>query len=375
MNSKLRRYLYFFTIFTFFLPTTLVAAEYRRLGQSLRSMTMGGTGIAGANDSSALFYNPAVLANAQTWWIDYAAILVEYSNDATQLLNDIQTGNLTLDTQAEKQEFLETYIGKRPYIRIDYGVNAVVNFDPKGYTFAYNYLGEILIDLETKNPVSPVITIFEQSDVINQIGMSIPLGVGKWVIGLGARTINRTSLEFDYGINEILTNADFPTLAADGLKGTGFGYDIGLIYRMGSIKFPTTIGLVAQNIGGIELSDAGKVEEEIAMGVTASPAFGPVRLVLSLDYRDITGKQGEEGDLSLNRRIHVGAELGILPYDYGRSLVSLRAGINQSYLSYGAEFALGAGLVAGYASYSQETGEYAGQKENKRKILYFSLGF
>ncbi|MBT7891721.1 MAG: hypothetical protein HN580_22075, partial [Deltaproteobacteria bacterium] len=95
---------------------------------------------------------------------------------------------------------------------------------------------------------------------------------------------------------------------------------------------------------------------------------------------------GSAGDKSINRRLHFGLELGILPLSKNTSWITLRSGYNQGYFatqpieSYnlglsGVEIALGHSLILGYTKYIEETGEYAGQKPSPRTVIYLSLGF
>ena len=62
---------------------SLSAQEALSVSRSYRSLAMGHTGIASANDSAALFYNPAILANVKGWWLDYSAWTLETSDGFT----------------------------------------------------------------------------------------------------------------------------------------------------------------------------------------------------------------------------------------------------------------------------------------------------
>ena len=61
LNARIRILLFLIGIIGF--CGSLSAQEVLSISKSYRSLAMGHTGIASANDSAALFYNPAILAN------------------------------------------------------------------------------------------------------------------------------------------------------------------------------------------------------------------------------------------------------------------------------------------------------------------------
>ena len=213
------------------IPASVTAIEYRRIGQDYRSLAMGNTGIASANNSAALFYNPAAMANIFTWWVDLPFIQATYSEDAATLYEMAQDGSFNLETQDDQISFMNDFIGQNPYIKLDTGANFFLNLDKKGLTLAANYTYEATLDLEVRNPSLPEINAFMRLDHIRQTGASIPIGLGKLVLGISYKVIERTELAFTYDINDALADDEFPTLDNNGLKGIGTGYDVGFLYR------------------------------------------------------------------------------------------------------------------------------------------------
>ncbi len=359
-------------------PSALHAIEYRRIGQDYRSLAMGNTGIASANNSAALFYNPAAMANIFTWWIDFPFVQVAFSDDAEELYEMAREGSFDLDTKEEQIEFMNDFIGKHPYLKIDAGTNLFINIDKKGMTMGANYTYEATLDIEVTNPSLPEIHSFSRLDHIRQAGISVPIGLGKLVLGVSYKVIERKELDFTYDLNNALAEDDFPTLDKDGVKGSGTGYDIGFLYRTAT-KSRIMIGGVWRK--NIELQDATEIPEEFALGTAMIHEFGIFRLTAAIDWRDITNQQGSEGDESFARRFHYGLELGILPLSKNSSWISLRTGYNQGYRAAdnwglsGVELALGHSLILGYTKYIEETGEYAGQKPSPRTVYYLSFGF
>ncbi len=377
-----KKYLTFwiFLLLIVWLSATVSATEYRRIGQDYRSLAMGNTGIASANNSAALSYNPAAMANIFTWWVDLPFLQVTYSEDAASLYEMAQDGSFNLETQEDQINFMNDFIGQNPYIKLDTGANFFLNMDNKGLTMGANYTYEAVLDIEVTNPSLPEINSFMRLDHIRQAGVSVPIGLGKLVLGISYKVIERKELEFSYDLNNALANDDFPTLDDDGVKGSGTGYDVGFLYRTAT-QTRFMIGGVWRS--KINLKEATDIPEEYALGFAMTFEYGIFRLVSAMDIRDLTAQQGSEGDTSYNRRIHYGMELGILPLSKNTSWITVRTGYNQGYRGSGeqimglsgVEIALGHNLILGYTSYIEETGEYAGQKPSPRTIVYLSFGF
>jgi hypothetical protein len=363
-----------------FLPLILVSAtgmsrDFYRISQDYRSLAMGNTGIASTNNSSALFYNPAAMSNVFSWWFDFPMVQVEYSDDAAALYETVQEG-LDLESQDEQFDFMEENIGKNPYVRIDLGFNAFANLNKKGFTVGGNYTYEVIVDLEVRNASAPEIVAYERLDHIRQVGFSYPLGMGEFIIGLTYKTIDRQELAFTYNFIDATNERDFPTLLDDGLKGFGTGYDIGFIYRTATAAHISIGGVWRSEIN---LGDASDIPAQLDLGLSSRQDGDLFRLILAMDIRDVTRNLGtedqESGNKSLIRRLHYGAEIGIFPMDKTTSIFSVRGGYNSGYVTYGLELALAHALVLGYTRYTEETGEYAGQKPSARKVFYLSIGF
>lgn len=364
-----------------FFAFSVEATEYYQIGKSLRSLAMGNTGITSANDSSAMFYNPAALANVRTWWWDMLYFHGEYSEAAEDLFTQIKNdGGLKLETAEERQTFFDDNVGKNSYIRVSSGSAPIINIENRGWTIGYNYMFDLIVNLKTRNRVSPVINYYQRTDIIQQSGISIPIGYGQWIVGVGYKKIERTLIDTDYGLTELLNEEAFPPEGEE-KKGSGSGIDLGMMYRFAN-KARITAGLVLQNVSGfydgnfegILLGDAGEEKPELSAGISMSPEYGIFRATLALDIRDI-GFSKYSDYSGWGRRVHVGAEVGIFPISKTYSLLAVRAGYSQGYPSLGAEVNLGHAFVLGYTQYSEEIGEYAGQLEDKRKVIYISIGF
>lgn len=364
-----------FLLLLIIIPTLSLAIEYRRQFQDYRSLGMGNTGIASANNSATLFYNPAALANITDGWIDLAAAQVTYSPEAQEIYQEIQGGSF-LETTEDQLAFMEEYMGKKIYVQVDAGINAFVNLDPKGFTVGGNYMVERILDFDVQNPTLPEIVGFERYDQIKMGGFSYPMGLGQFVLGLSYKSVIRKERSYTFTTTQALAGEEFPTIeltdVADGSSDTGGGYDVGFLFR-----FATPYRLVLGGVwrSGIAMTGATPLHRETAIGITMAHEFGPFKFTLALDARDLSMEEGSEGDESWARRAHAGAELAMFPTSDLNYLLTIRGGYNQGYRSLGGEFRLGNFLVVGVAQYSEEIGEFAGDKENKRTAAYASIGF
>ena len=360
----------------FLFPADGFGIEYRRQAQDVRSLGMGNTGIASAHTSSAIFYNPAVLANITEGWIDLPAVQAIYSDGAKSLYKDIQ-GSGFLETKKEQQDFMDKYIGEEVYIQADVGASFFFNVDPKGFTVGGNWLYERIYDYEVSNPPTPQIEAFERYDRIKQIGFSYPIGLGQIVLGVAGKVVRRSEKSFVFTTSQMLAEEKFPSPGFpdvnDGETADGHGWDIGFLWRIPT-RYKWAVGGVWRK--EVDLDEkVANVPEESAIGATMAHTFGVFRWTFALDLRDISFKQGSDGDRSKNRRVHTGMELSIFPTSDLNYLLSLRAGYNQGYPTTGAELRLGNLLVLGYARYTEETGEYGGEKGSKRTAWFVSFGF
>lgn len=334
------------------------AQEVLSMSRSYRSLAMGQTGIASANDSAALFYNPAILANVKGWWLDYSAWTLDGSDsitavEAAPMVVSPVFPYLNRDgiSNGDKSTFLSK---ENPYLRGNAGANLTINLTDKGVSIAGSYLLETIATL-TDNGA----TIYQRDDTIRKAGVSIPLGQGSLVLGLAAAQIER----------RIAEDATTDSITNWGTRNTGTGYDIGLLYRMAN-KARLTFGLVMQNYGGIDFGESAMAENEhIGFGVSMNQEIGIFRIVPAIDIRNINS------EAERNNTLHAGIEIGIFPNSTGGSYLTYRTGLNQGYLTQGVELNFfNHYMIIGYTLYGEEVGEGTDKKESRRAVAYFSLG-
>jgi hypothetical protein len=338
-------------------PGSLSAQEALSVSRSYRSLAMGHTGIASANDSAALFYNPAILANVKGWWLDYSAWTLETSDGFTAseytpmmvspVFPYIRSEGID---NGDKDTFLSK---ENPYIRGNAGMNLTVNLTDTGVSIAGSYLMEY-----TGTTINSEATIYQRYDTVKKVGISIPLGMGSVILGLAATQIER----------KVAVDATTDSITTWDSNNTATGYDIGLLYRMAN-KARITWGLVIQNYGGIKFDTDIEEPEHIGFGLSMNHELGIFKIVPAIDIRQINSKAERKNTF------HAGIEIGIFPNSTGGSYLTYRAGLNQGYATQGVELNFfNHYMIIGYTQYGEEVGEGTDKLENRRSVLYFSLG-
>jgi len=339
---------------------TSFAGEYYQLLKSPRALAMGNTGVSSANDSYALSYNPAVLANTKKWWVDYAAWNIEGTQGLTAL--DILPSLAQLNYPYIKEEGLAessraSFLGKTaPHIRGSAGVNFVAHLVDEGFAIGANYLREVTIQGLDQNT-----TLFQRNDRVTQYGFSLPMASGQLILGIGRRQIDRKDATSD-GLST-------PVFADQYERGSA--YDLGLLWRMSNAA-RITWGLVVQNYGGMDIGTELDAEpQEVHLGVNMSFEMGIFKVVPTVDVRGIQTTRLRKN------RVHAGIELGLFPNETGGNFLSLRAGSSEGYVSSGAEFNLANhGMILGVSKYYEEIGTLDTKVQSSQRMLgYFSLGF
>jgi hypothetical protein len=153
-------------------------------------------------------------------------------------------------------------------------------------------------------------------------------------------------------------------------RGTGVGADVGVMYQTDSAT-KTTFGAVARDIGltyhwpAADNTPLPDPEPSVVdVGIVIEPETRKSRSRLALDVRDVFDEQKE----NVYKRIHLGAELNF------QGVLGGTVGLNQGYLTYGG-YACFWLLRIEAGVYSEEFGEYPGNRQSKRAYARIGLGW
>jgi hypothetical protein len=348
---------------TLFLSSDALAKVYPNFYRGIRPLGMGNAFTAIADDENALFYNPAGLAEISEFSIGLLNPIVEVSESTIELSNDNE--DIDTDDSGQVADLLREYVGEHQYARV--GLFPYVGFNVAPCGVMIGYLGQATLDAEIRNPAWPEAVTNYNVDhgPIAGVGGQIP--ASKIRIGATVKYINRESLDEIYTATDIADD-DFDDRFEEDLKeGSDLGLDLGVLYTL-PFDWPlkAQVGLSIQNLPEMDFGDARDQETQANIGFAFEKSFKKYKLLGALDYHDLSHTLGEDDDIP--KRLHMGLEFQ-LP-----KILSVRAGLNQGYLTYG--FSLDFWIVRlDLASYAEEAGAHAGQREDRRYAGQLTIGW
>ncbi|MEK7690617.1 MAG: hypothetical protein AAB425_06325 [Bdellovibrionota bacterium] len=337
-------------------PSLSHAGELRELYRSARMLAMGGAGVALADDDSALYVNPAGLAGLEDMEVHYATADVQGSYDIFTTFQNMSA------LKGFNAGAINSLMGKNIYARGQVTPSFVMPFAGVGL------ISDNQVALKVENQSLPQITLGYQTTNGIQVASGFPLNPAR-------RHRTRTEVRFGIGGKVLFRRGGFRPLPLISLfslsketllKTTGnFGYGIGV--DLGS----QVVYRVSQNLNfylGSAFTEAG----DVAFGADPEPqrgnlAFGTAlqynlrffKVNVAYDYRRIL----DETDW--RKKNHLGIEL-ILP------IVTIYAGINQVYLTYGAAVDLWLFKLTAL-TYAEEEGSFVHIDPDRRYMARFDF--
>lgn len=332
------------------------AAQIARYQESTRALGMGGAFTAVADDENALFYNPAGLTGVEKWNVNLINPMIEFNKNSIDFYEDFS--DIDSSSTDEMAALLKQYIGVPINLRFSVFPNFVK------HNFAMGVLVRDEISAVAHNPPSPEMQVDADVSAGAHIGFSHQWG--GFSAGLGLKYLYVASLNQKYEAADLASPGLQDRIEDDLNKDQGFGLDLGLMYKFDVLMNPT-IAFAAMNALETGASDLDPYKRHYNVGLALSHKFfDSLALTGALDYIDITNELGTDKDMV--KRLHTGLELK-LPF-----LLSVRAGLNQGYPTYGATLDLYI-LKVIYAHYYEELGAKAGEKLDERHVVKVNLGF
>ena len=369
-----------------------VARELRRSMGFLRPYLMGDAQVAVADESSAIFYNPAAISRIP--------------GGSTEFFNpQISGGELVklalFDSKALTEKFsgitadnFEVLLGESIYMNVNARLPVAI-MPQQG--MAFGVTGEFIAYLEIlKNPVLPGIRAEMYLDQIAFFSKSYRLNENLF-IGFSPKVIQRTGIDTIITFGELFAGGDQVNLAthpifSEALSGKVYsipGVDVGLLYQIpDGGDWKPRLGFSALNIGkitepfftvqGMGFGDssgdypAGELKQLNTIGFAVSPTIDFIRYTMAVDYVDVT--RTVIPGTSHTNRLRLGFEMGIGPRSDGTAILSLLAGLNATHPSFGL-ISRAAFFEVGFGGYEVERGDQPGDHPDKRFILVFGLRF
>lgn len=338
-------------ILIFICSLQATAIELYQMGQSTRSLGMGGTGLATARGTDALFFNPAALARLNGFSLNLITIGPAISSNAVDLQN--QFSGSSSFTAAD----LNQLYGKKIFSDITGYTGFVIPY------FGFGGYSNNTLLMSFNNPSFPTFNVDFVSDYAYVIGAALPVS-DNFSLGLGLRHVKRWQGVADILVMDLVgSNAQNVIEANLTNKGSGNAMDLSALY---TIKGNWNVDLAAvwKDVGDTKFNPSSGVgpdrqENNLMFGMAASKEFGFIQWTNAFEYKFIRN----DGDIT--KKIHLGTELSL-------ALVDIRAGFNQGYVTYGVGVDLWL-MQLDVAMYSAELGAKAGQTSNERYQASLSL--
>jgi hypothetical protein len=344
-------YLFFLT---FALSHLANAAPIPEEWTSVRALGMGNAYSAIVRDSDAMFYNPAGLARVKGF--NFTLFDLRGGTDAMDAVQQYTAYKSAVNTAA----FLNGLYGKNYWA----GAGTKTALTIPG--FGIGAFGSGDGDIFLNNPSDPTMGINYFADYGFMIGGAFDLVPEILSFGLVGRRITRAGTDLPAG------PATFATLTTSQLqqnlsdRGTGYGVDLGLLFTMPAPIVKPSLSVVWKNVGVTSFSfDAGneappRILDEIDLGAGLEISAGLLSVTPAFDYKYVN-----RADIQNTKKIHLGVEVSL-------TLIDVRVGFNQGYYTAGAGLDLGLFRIDA-ATYGEELGEYAGQKEDRRYIVQLTM--
>lgn len=371
MNSFI---LGFFILISFFAASFAEAIDHPYILRSPRGLLMGDAFTAVNDDEFTLSYNPASLARHHR---DFTIYPFNPTFSASNVVNDMDRFKNFPDTPQGVSD-----------VMMGYPVHAGASIAPgfKFFNVGVTFLANESIDAVLQNKTHPMLDVDLRQDRGVQMGFAVPLGPGRisrkfqsgsqTSIGVSAKYLERKGIYDTFALTGPTTmdalgkdKVNDVLRALGAVRGIAWGFDAGVehMVRQGASQF--VFGVAALDItdtnfkldkeGASDTRKVADIRSQFNIGTSFGQDFKIFHYILSADVRALN----EEQDFM--RRVRVGAEVGL-------GMISLMAGLNSGYYSYGGSINLGfLKLTAGF--YDLEIGTSYKQTKSRQALLYLSL--
>jgi len=350
-------------ICTLFIIFKAQSAEVHEFYNGIRSLGMGGAAIAVVNDETALIVNPAALGKLRDPFVTVVDPELELSANNDSIFSTSYLAALDPQAAMDKLKLTPARHGR---FKMQLFPSLVLP------NFGMGFLGKFRADGET-NAAATTLDWQYENDYAFIFGFNFRMFDGRLKLGFNTKIINR----IEYSNAAIPIVASGTTLTSLGAKeGLGIGADVGIILT-GPWKTLPTLSVLVRDVGhtrfnfqsGLFLSAAERpttLGQKVDVGLAMFPIMGKrKRASITLEVRDALNLSTETDPAKL---YHAGFEMNFF------DALFLRAGMNQRYWTAGFEMA-----VKNYqfqlASYGEEVGTAATNKEDRRYVLKFAYRF
>lgn len=327
------------------------AIELFQQGLSTRSQAMGGTSIAFARGTDAIFYNPAALAKVEGFSLNILTAGAALSTNA--ITKSDQLAGSGAITAADLNELY----GERFFTDATAYGGLVVPYIGVG---AYSYNTSLMT---FNNPAFPTFNVDFTSDYAYVVAGAVPIG-NNFSLGVAGRHVKRWQGVADIPVGDLLSsNAQDVIEANIQSKGKGNALDVAAMYSYKG-SWNIDVATVWKDLGDTKFTPTlgnGPVRQEnnLMFGGAVQKDLGLLTWTNAFEYKFIRNNG------NITKKLHLGTEVSL-------PLIDIRAGYGQGYLSYGVGIDLWF-LQVDVATYTGELGATAGQSPSDRYQASISL--
>jgi len=357
-------------LFCYLLAAVPAKADKNFIYESVRSIGMGGTSVAIADDHQALFTNPAGLGLQQKSSYSVINAMIKQNEDYSKVngkINNLSDDD-TAASRAANFSNLMAIMGETGYqawSAMSYYMGAT------GFGMAAYYHDSERFSVE--NPANPVVKSEVYQDAV--LAGSIARGFNEPQMLFKDRTIGWWGATMKVATRKMTEQSfyarDFAALTPGVLKdtdrsGATLDFDLGALWQLNN-PWQSSIGLFVGNVLSTDYSEeAGTLERQFAIGTSIKPLTGPPernkKLILAADYWE----NGDDRTALTKLRLGMQIELA--------EGIHLLSGLRGGYPTAGFSVRWH-DLSAQAATYGEELGQRPGEKEDRRYTASFNLEF
>lgn len=354
-----------FSLFSYFIFSSMAqGVERYEFYNGVRSLGMGGVGVAVVNDETALLVNPAALGKLR----NYFGTVFDPELEMNENFSRIYAKKAIGCPYCPKDVIESLLLSPETYYH--YKMSVFPSFVLKN--FGIGLIGQYSLDAQTNADATAVYTRYV-NDMGLVLGYNFRFWDGRIKLGFAGRAINR--VEVNQEALDTTGSLELKDIASEGL---GLGVDAGLILSA-PWKWIPTLAAVVRDVGNTRFSSKGSVlgvdtrpadvQQDIDVGFSVSPIHANhTRSVFSIERKKLTSGASDADTMSY---YHLGYELNL------SDIFFMRLGWNQKFYTVGAELASEYFQVQ-FAYYGEEVGTSATSNtsvEDRRTVVKVALRF
>lgn len=370
-------------IFSFLFIGFLVSGGEAQTGRTtnwnVRSLAMGGAGVALRSNENPLFHNPALLnfiPKRKITLIDFRVRFNQQFYDDYAFIRDNQDrfNNVNDMSDSEQNEFFLDILDQvQKPAQLSLNGPVQMQFLQPGYGFALVTEGTGMGEVFSGASGLPIadIQFYGETLIIGGYGISLVGMLPRPLhLGISAKSMTRWA---SHKIKTITGLSDDETL--DVYKSRIFSLDIGALYALNrNLSFGVAFYDINspdfkwENSNGTGIKPStGSLEASMKLGVAYVPTWRNIGVFKNISFAaDLN--HPFDSDITFFKKLFLGAEANLPPFFH------LGTGFYQGYTSFGIGLDI-RWLRLDFALYGEEMGKYAGDVVSWNKAFSLQIGF